>query len=55
MECCRQYTKEAMICIDDKYGLMKVTDFYQINFKIFVLSTKMSYVNGSILNSGVVQ
>ena len=30
-EFCRQDTKEAMTCIENKYGLIKLTNLYQIN------------------------
>ena len=30
LECCRQDTKEAVICIDNEYGLIKLTNIYQI-------------------------
>ena len=30
LECCRQDTKEAMICIDNKYALIQFTSLYQI-------------------------
>ena len=46
----RQVTKEVMICIDNKYGLIKFTNFYQINHNFSYISTKTSYVTGSILN-----
>ena len=37
LECCRQDTKEAMICMDNKYALIKLTNLYQIkdNFSYF--------------------
>ena len=31
LKCCRPDTKESMICIDNKYGLIEITNFYQIN------------------------
>ena len=30
LECCRKDTKEAMICIDNNYALIKFTNIYQI-------------------------
>ena len=51
LECCRQDTKEAMICIDNKYALIKFTNLYQINHDFSYFSTKTSHVTGSILNS----
>ena len=48
-------TKEAMICIDNKYALIKFTNLYQINHKFSYFSTKISHVTGSILNWGAVQ
>ena len=54
MECCRQDTKEAMICINNKYGLIKFTNFYQMNHNFSYFPTKKSYVTGSILNLEVV-
>ena len=37
LECCRQGTKEAMICIDNKYEFIELTKIYQIkhNFRTF--------------------
>ena len=55
LECCHQDTKEAMICINNKYGLIKFTNFYQFNHNFSYFSTKTSYVIGSILNCGVVR
>ena len=52
-EFCPQDTKEAVICIDDKYGLLKFTKFYQINHYFSYFSTKTSYKTGSIVNWGV--
>ena len=40
LECCRQDTKEAMICIDNKYVLIKFTYIYQINHNFSYFSTK---------------
>ena len=55
LECCHQDRKEAIICIDKKYGLIKFTKFYQINYNFSYSSTKTSFVTGSILNWGVVR
>ena len=35
LESCGQETNEAVICIDNKYGLIKFTNLYQINFYFF--------------------
>ena len=55
LECCHQDTKEAMLCIDNKYGLINFTNCYRINHDFSYLSTKTSYVTGNILNRGVVR
>ena len=55
LECCRQDTKEAMICIDNKYGLIELTNFYETNHHFLYFSTNTYHVNGSILNWGVVR
>ena len=39
---CHQDTKEAMICIDNKYGLIKDTNLHQISNYFSYLSTRMS-------------
>ena len=52
LECRRQDTKEAMICIDNKIALIKFTNFYQNNHNFSYFSTKISHVTGSILNWG---
>ena len=54
LERCCQDTKEAMICIDNKYEFIKFTNFYQLNHNFLYFSAKTSHVNGSILNWGVV-
>ena len=54
LECCRQDMKEAMICINNKYGLIKLRDLYQINHHLH-LYTKTSCVIDSILNWEAVQ
>ena len=54
-ECCRQDTKEAMIFIKNKYELMIFTNIYKINQYFSNLSTKTSYVTGSILHRGAVR
>ena len=43
LECCRQDMKEEMICINNKYGLIKLRDLYQINHHLH-LYTKTSCV-----------
>ena len=43
-------TKETMICIDNKYGFIELTNFYQITQNFSYLFTKMSHVTRSILN-----
>ena len=53
LECCRQDTKEAMICIDNKNGFIELTNFYQIDHNFSYFSTKPSRVTGSILNWGL--
>ena len=55
LESCRQDTNEALICIDNKYGLIKFSNLYQINHSFLYLSPKLSSVNGSILNWGAVR
>ena len=55
LECCRQDTKEAMICIDNKYALIKFTNLYQINHNFSYFSTKISRVTGSMSNWGAVR
>ena len=40
LECCRQDTKEAIIYIDNKFGLVKFTNFYQINHNFSYFSQK---------------
>ena len=55
LECCRQDTKEAIICIDNKYALIKFNNLYQINHNISYFSTKISHLTGSILNWGAVR
>ena len=47
LECCRQVTEEVMICIANKYELIKFTNFYQINHNLSYFSTKTSNVTGS--------
>ena len=55
LECCRQDTKEAIICIDNKYASIKFTNLYQINHNFSYFSTKTSHLTGSILNWGAVR
>ena len=43
-----------MICINNKYGLIKFTNFYQMNHNFSYFPTKKSYVTGSILESSAV-
>ena len=52
LECC-QYTKEAMICIDNKYGFIELTNFYQINQNLRTFT--QNHVTGSIFKWGVVR
>ena len=52
---CRQDTKELMICINNKYGLIQFTKINQINHYFSYISTKTSCVIGIILNWGAVQ
>ena len=49
LECCRQVTKEVMIWIVNKYGLIEFTNFCQINHNFWSFSTNTSYVTSSIL------
>ena len=44
-----------MICIDNKYRFIKLTNFHQINHNFSYFSTNTSNVTGYILNWGVVQ
>ena len=44
-----------MICINNKYGFIKLTNFYQINYNFSYFSTKPSRITDSILNWGVVR
>ena len=55
LECCRQDTKEATICVGNKYRLIHLTNFYQINHNFSYFSPKTSHVTGSILNLVVVR
>ena len=57
LECRLQVTKEAMICIDNTYGLIKITGLYQISHDFSYLFTKIPCVSGtySILNWGAVR
>ena len=40
LECCHKDKKAAMTSIDNKYGLIKFTNFYQINHNFSNFSTK---------------
>ena len=54
LECCCQDTKDAIICTDNKYGLIDFTNSYQINiiFRTFP-QKRLIHVTGIILNCGV--
>ena len=39
-ECCRGDTKEAIICIDNKYGFIESTNTYRLNHNFSYFSTK---------------
>ena len=41
-----------MICINNKYGFIELTNIYRINQNLSNFSTKKSHVTGSILNWG---
>ena len=47
---CRQYLKEAIICINNKYGFIKLTNLYQINDYTLYFSTKNVFCIDRILN-----
>ena len=42
----------AMICINNKYGFIELTNFYHINHNFSYFFTKTSHVTGSILKWG---
>ena len=44
-----------MICIDNRYGFVELTNFYEINHNFLYFSTKASRVTGRTLNWGVVR
>ena len=44
LECCHQDMRVALFCIDNKYGLIEFTNFYQINHNFLYFFTKLSSI-----------